>query len=58
MNKDIKPRNTKGQAHGYWKVYWWNGELRYKCVVHNGNVIGYEEDYRYNGKLKFKRYYL
>jgi len=59
-NKDIKPVNNKGQAHGYWERYWGNGELLYKCVYNKGKEIGYEEYYDYNdSKLTFiKRYYL
>jgi len=57
-NKDIKPRNTKGKPHGYWERYWSNNNLLFKCVYHNGKVIGYEEDYSRDGKLRKKTYYL
>jgi len=58
-DKDIMPRNTNGHRHGYWEVYWWNGDLRYKCVFNNGDGIGYEELYNYlDGKLKVKGFYL
>jgi len=55
MNKDIRPRNTKGQAHGYWEIYRYNGDLLFKCVYHNGKLIGYEEYYSYYSN---KSYYL
>jgi len=57
MNKDIAPRNSKGQPHGYWKRYW-DGKLMYKCVFINGKVNGFEEYYWSDGKLTIKRYYL
>ena len=57
-NKDIIPKNAKGQPHGYWDVYWWNGELRYKCVFHNGKRIGYEIDYNYYSNKLTKIYNL
>ena len=58
-NKDIRPRNTKGQAHGYWESYWGNGCLYYKCLYYNGKQIGYEEWYGYSSnKLNKKRDYL
>jgi len=57
-NKDIKPYNAKGQAHGYWEYYWTNGNLFYKCVFHYGKRIGYEEYYDYNDSKLTKRYYL
>jgi len=55
IKKDIKPKNAKGQEHGYWEVYWTNGKLMYKCIYNNGKEIGYAENY-YN-KLT-KSYYL
>lgn len=58
MNKDIKPRNDKEQAHGYWEVYWSNGLPYLKCTFHNGNRIGYCEDYSLSGKLISKMFYI
>jgi hypothetical protein len=29
-NKNINPRNERGQPHGYWEYYFYNGQLRYK----------------------------
>jgi hypothetical protein len=53
--KSIKPRNKKGQRHGYWEVYF-AGTLMFKCFYQNGERVGYEE--WYDGKLKEKRYNL
>jgi len=57
MNKEISPRNAKGQPHGYWERYW-DGELRYKCVFINGKRNGVDEHYWSDGKLTHKRYCL
>lgn len=45
MNKDITPRNDKGQLHGYWE--WYNGSDNpwYKGSWYNGEYIGYWEHY-------------
>jgi len=56
-DKDITPRNAKGQPHGLWDVFWMEGKIEYKCVYHNGEAIGYEEHYEYNGNL-IKFYHL
>jgi len=56
MNKNITPRNNKGEPHGLWEDYWDNGNLYYKCICDNGKEVGYEELYWYNGKLNKKRY--
>jgi len=59
MNKDITPRNDKGQQHGYWEVYYHNGQLMFKSFYHNGKRVGYEEYYyNYYGKLIKKIYYI
>jgi len=58
-DKDIVPRNDKGQRHGYWEMYWINGNLSIKCVYHNGKEIGYEGWYYYvNGKIEEKKYHI
>jgi len=58
MNKDITPRNAKGQKHGLWEQYWPNGKLWYKGGYHN-DVLIYCEDYGYlSDKLAGKIYYL
>jgi len=58
MNKDLIPKNHKGQRHGYWEVYWSNGELWRKCVFINGKLNGVFESYSYDGKLRYKNYHL
>jgi len=55
-NKDITPFNDKGQRHGLWKDYWFNGDLLWRCFYHNGKEIGYEECY-YGHKLS-KKYHI
>jgi len=59
MNKDIniRPKNNKGQRHGYWEYYWTNGNLAYKGLFHNDKEVGYEE-YYFNGKLFEKKYHV
>jgi len=57
-NKDIKPRNNKGQQHGLWEYYYHNGDLMCKRFYHNGKLVGYNEWYSHNGKLEEKRYYI
>ena len=61
MNKDITPLNNKGEPHGYWEWYWYNGKLMYKCFYHNDKEVGYEEFYDWNnndGRLTEKNYHL
>jgi hypothetical protein len=58
-NKNIKPLNNKGQAHGYWEWYWTDSDLMYKGFYENGKEVGYEEYYFHNiGGLTRKKYYL
>ena len=47
MNKDIEPKNDKGEAHGYWEVYNYDTILLFKCYFLNDYEVGYEEDYYY-----------
>jgi len=59
MNKDLQPRNAKGQRHGYWVYYFYTGNLFYNCVFINGKENGFEKVYWDNdGKLTTKNYYL
>jgi hypothetical protein len=63
MNREsIKPLNDKGQQHGYWEMYWGDGHLIYKCLFHNGEIVGYEEnygdDYYFNKMLYKKKYHI
>jgi len=57
-NKNIEPRNNRGEAHGYWEVYWYNGYLMYKSFFHNDKEIGYEEYNLYLDKIFKKTYYI
>ena len=50
--------NDKGKEHGYWEVYWSNGQLYSKGNYVNGNRHGYWEDYYDNGQLSSKGNYL
>jgi len=56
-NKDISPRNAKGQPHGYFEIYRPNGELWFKCIYDNGKEIGYEEYYHYFRDKKLTKIY-
>jgi len=59
MNKDITPTNAKGQQHGYWELYWNNGNLMFRCVYLNGKENGIDEFYNNDdGKLTEKYYHL
>lgn len=55
--KDIRSRNNKGQAHGYWEVYWTDGTLYYKYYVLNSMVYGYSQLYETNELYVIKEYY-
>ena len=57
-NKNIEPRNNKKKAHGLWKVYHPNGQLKYKGNYVNGYQDGYWEVYYSNGKLWHKGNYV
>jgi antitoxin component YwqK of YwqJK toxin-antitoxin module len=56
--KDITPYNDQDKRHGYWEVYYENGQLMYKGNYVNGIKHGYWESYHYNGKLINKTYYI
>jgi len=56
--RSIKPRNNKEQPHGLWEVYYADGVLMFKCLYHNGELVGYEDVYSYNGKSNKKKYYV
>jgi len=57
MKENLEPTNAKGQPHGYWERYHYNGELWYKCVYINGKQNGFYEYYWRSGKIT-KMYYL
>jgi antitoxin component YwqK of YwqJK toxin-antitoxin module len=50
--------NDKGQRHGYWEVYYDNGQLYFKGDYVNGQRHGYSEEYHPNGKLEYKGNYV
>ena len=49
MNKDIEPRNPKGDHHGYqqWYCIQNNHKLYLRGNMKNGDEIGYEECHVY-----------
>lgn len=55
--KYLRPINKKGQSHGYWEEYHWNGNLYYKGNYINGEPDGYWEMYRVNGEPWYKGVY-
>ena len=57
-DKDIRLYNDKGQLHGYWKYYHFNGNLMFKGNYSNDKPVGYWEWYNYNGELQKKKYYI
>jgi len=58
-NKDITPRNAKGQAHGLCVQYYSNDQLAFRCVFINGKRNAIEEWYLdFDGKLSEKTYYI
>ena len=59
MNKKhIKPVNEKGQRHGYWEVYWGDGNIAFKGNYINNEPDGYWEVYWANGNLNYKGTYV
>lgn len=53
-SNNIKPRNEKGEPHGYWEVYFINNLLANKGVYINGSYHGPWEFYWENGILSAK----
>ena len=45
IKQDTKPYNTNGKRHGYWEVYYFNGNLWFKGYYINGNRHGLCEEY-------------
>jgi hypothetical protein len=56
QNKNIKPYNKNGKAHGYWELYW-SDTMWYKCFYVNWESYGYLESYLNTGELNDKIYY-
>jgi len=50
--------NAKGKRHGYWEVYFNNGNLCSKGNYVNGKKHGYWESYYKNGNLIYKGNYV
>jgi antitoxin component YwqK of YwqJK toxin-antitoxin module len=57
-NKNITPVNENGKEHGYWEVYYSNGNLCSKGNYVDGNRHGYWEVYYSNGNLCYKGNYV
>lgn len=57
MNKDIRPRNDKDQPHGYWEIYYRDGDILRKATFHNGRFVGYEE-YNPLTKNPYKQFHI
>jgi len=59
-NIDITSINNKNKKHGYWEVYWSNGDLAYKHFYQNGKLVGYNEQHQYywyaDCKIRDKKY--
>ena len=49
--------NEKGQKHGYWEHYYYNGNLTTKCYYNNDILNGLNVSYWSDGKLCYKCYY-
>ena len=58
MKKHKISYNAKGQRHGLWERYHYNGQLWYKCVFINGKENGFEEWYWDDGNITTKIYHL
>jgi len=57
--EDKRPFNDKGQRHGLWEIYHYNGQLMYRCVFINGKLNWFYDIYwDDDGKVTDKRYYL
>jgi antitoxin component YwqK of YwqJK toxin-antitoxin module len=54
-NKDIRPINDKGQAHGCWKTYWSDNNLSNKCYYVNGKLFGFQhyQNYKIITELRY-----
>lgn len=54
QNKNIYQFDENGYPHGYWELYWSNGNIRSKGYYINDKRYGYWEYYYYNGQLMYK----
>ena len=58
MKKNIRPRNTRGQYHGYQEWYYTNDKLMFRGNVKNNNWDGYRELYYSSGKIGLLTFYI
>jgi hypothetical protein len=59
INKNIKPRNDKGEPHDYWERYYYiQTKLWFKCFFHNGHETGYQEYHDYSKDKLIKSFYI
>jgi antitoxin component YwqK of YwqJK toxin-antitoxin module len=54
MKKDIRQFNEIGYRHGYWELYYTNGNLESKGHYLNGYRHGYWEYYNFDGNIDCK----
>lgn len=45
--KDIDPKNSKGDLHGYQEWYDWDNKLWIRGYRKHGDLIGYQEYHQY-----------
>ena len=50
--------NDKGQRHGQWEDYYFNGKLAWRSNYSNHRLCGYFELYNIVGKLIKKQFHL
>lgn len=55
---NMKPRNKKGQPHGYWKTYDSFGRLFYEGTFVKNIPHGLWKWYDSNGEVNGKKFYL
>ena len=55
--KNIKPRNQKGNRHGYWEMYHTNDSIWFKGFFNNGKSVGYSESYFNRNDNKLSKTY-
>lgn len=56
--KLINQLDVNGKRHGYWVLYWSNGNFCYKGNFNHGKDIGYWEMYDEDGNLETIEYCL
>jgi antitoxin component YwqK of YwqJK toxin-antitoxin module len=52
--QDKRPLNEENKAHGYWEIYYPNGQLQFKGLFVNGDLNGPCESYSEDGSLTLK----